>query len=83
MSGSKLTSSSPNLIAGSRVLHRLLFPRHSPYALCNFKFDQSIGLNNQRFFCFENHLQINNCEISVLKVNFKNNRNLIVNLLYK
>ena len=31
--GSKLISSSPQLIAGNRVLHRLLVPRHSPYAL--------------------------------------------------
>ena len=33
--GSKLTSSSPPLIAGSRVLHRLLVPRHPLYALIN------------------------------------------------
>ena len=33
--GSKLTSSSPPLIAGSRVLHRLLVPRHPLYALSN------------------------------------------------
>ena len=33
--GSKLTSSSPSLIAGSRVLLRLLVPRHSLYALIN------------------------------------------------
>ena len=31
--GSKLISSSPQLIAGCRVLLRLLVPRHSPYAL--------------------------------------------------
>ena len=31
--GSKLVCSSPTLIAAYRVLHRLLAPRHSPYAL--------------------------------------------------
>ena len=31
--GSKLVCSSPRLIAAYRVLHRLLAPRHSPYAL--------------------------------------------------
>ena len=33
--GSKLTSSSPSLFAGSRVFHRLFVPRHSLYALIN------------------------------------------------
>ena len=32
-SGSKLHSSSPEIIAGNRVLHRLLMPRHPPAAL--------------------------------------------------
>src|SRR6187431_206702 len=31
--GSKLVCSLPGLIAAYRVLHRLLVPRHSPYAL--------------------------------------------------
>ena len=31
--GSKLVCSSPGRIAADRVLHRLLAPRHSPYAL--------------------------------------------------
>src|ERR1044071_4542482 len=31
--GSKLVCSSPGLFAAYRVLHRLLAPRHSPYAL--------------------------------------------------
>jgi hypothetical protein len=31
--GSKLVCSSPGLFAADRVLHRLLAPRHSPYAL--------------------------------------------------
>ncbi len=36
ITGSKLTSSSPMLFAGSHVLLRLHFPRHSPYALTIF-----------------------------------------------
>ncbi len=33
--GSKVVSTYPRLFAGSRVLHRLLVPRHPPYALSN------------------------------------------------
>ena len=33
ISGSKLASSSPKLIAGNHVLHRLVVPRHPSYAL--------------------------------------------------
>src|SRR5262245_56647554 len=33
--GSKLVSSSPRLIAADHVFHRLLAPRHSPFALIN------------------------------------------------
>ena len=36
--GSKLIYSSPQLIAVNRVLHRLLMPRHSPYALVRLNF---------------------------------------------
>ena len=36
--GSKLIYSSPRLIAVNRVLHRLLMPRHSPYALFRLNF---------------------------------------------
>ena len=36
--GSKLICSSPRLIAACHVLHRLLMPRHSPYALCSLNF---------------------------------------------
>ena len=35
--GSKLIRSSPTLIAAYHVLHRLLIPRHSPYALIILK----------------------------------------------
>ena len=35
ISGSKLTYSSPKHIVVSHVLHRLLMPRHPPYALIN------------------------------------------------
>ena len=34
-SGSKFTYNSPKNIAVCRVLHRLLMPRHPPYALIN------------------------------------------------
>ena len=36
--GSKLICSSPQLIAAYHVLHRLLMPRHSPYALIRLNF---------------------------------------------
>ena len=36
--GSKLICSSPRLIAACHVLHRLLMPRHSPYALFRLNF---------------------------------------------
>ena len=36
--GSKLICSSPQLIAAYHVLHRLLMPRHSPYALVRLNF---------------------------------------------
>ena len=35
ISGSKAVTAYPKLIAGSRVLHRLLVPRHPPHALSN------------------------------------------------
>ena len=38
ISGSLITSISPKLFAGSRVLLRLLVPRHPPYALNNFSY---------------------------------------------
>jgi hypothetical protein len=36
IAGSKAASASPTLFAGNHVLHRLLVPRHPPYALNNF-----------------------------------------------
>ena len=33
--GSKVICTSPRLIAAYHVLHRLLVPRHPPYALCS------------------------------------------------
>ncbi len=39
IAGSKLVCSSPTLIAGYRVLHRLLAPRHSPYALSSLTYE--------------------------------------------
>ena len=35
IAGSEAASASPTLIAGNHVLHRLLVPRHPPYALIN------------------------------------------------
>ena len=35
IAGSKVVSTYPTLIAGNHVLHRLLVPRHPPYALNN------------------------------------------------
>ena len=43
--GSKLVCSSPRLIAAYCVLHRLLAPRHSPYALSSL----IIGIRNSRW----------------------------------
>ena len=38
ISGSSLICSSPKLFAACHVLHRLLMPRHSPYALIRLNF---------------------------------------------
>jgi hypothetical protein len=43
--GSQVVSTYPMLIAGNHVLHRLLVPRHPPYALCN------LTKNLYRFTC--------------------------------
>jgi hypothetical protein len=40
IAGSKLVCSSPTLIAAYHVLHRLLAPRHSPYALSSLTINQ-------------------------------------------
>lgn len=47
INGSKLVSSSPSLIAGNRVLHRLFAPRHPPYALCNLTKSLFLSRNTQ------------------------------------
>src|SRR5436190_21058875 len=44
--GSKLVCSSPRLIAAYRVLHRLLAPRHSPYALSSLTTSMSNPISN-------------------------------------
>jgi hypothetical protein len=56
--GSKLVCSSPRLIAADRVLHRLLAPRHSPYALssltigiCTDAGNSKFGIQNSFEFC--------------------------------
>ena len=48
--GSTLTSSSPSLIAGSHVLHRLLVPRHPPCALCSLT--SCLGISTQHVSAF-------------------------------
>ena len=42
--GSQLVCSSPRLIAAYRVLHRLLAPRHSPYALSSLTIGMELTL---------------------------------------
>ena len=42
--GSKLICSSPQLFAAYRVLHRLLMPRHSPYALFRLNYLSNIAV---------------------------------------
>ena len=46
--GSKLVCSSPGLIAAYRVLHRLLAPRHSPYALSSLTTSVSNSRDDRR-----------------------------------
>ena len=47
--GSKLVCSSPGLIAAYHVLHRLLTPRHPPYALSNLTLLIRLVTDYQRF----------------------------------
>ena len=66
--GSKLICSSPQLIAAYHVLHRLLMPRHSPYALIRLNFlfsinhfcsyDWSFGSRSLELLEFLEHLVI-------------------------
>ena len=46
--GSKGTSPSPRLIAGSRVLHRRLAPRHPPYALSSLTIISAQHIRNSQ-----------------------------------
>src|SRR5262249_3162867 len=46
--GSKVVCTSPGLIAAYRVLHRLLAPRHSPYALSSLTIRNSNSRNRTR-----------------------------------
>ena len=57
--GSKLIRSSPTLIAAYHVLHRLLMPRHSPYALIILN-DIHTQITNNVAMC------INNSSVDVL-----------------
>ena len=44
--GSLAMCAYPKLIAAYRVLHRLLMPRHSPYALCSLTFTVHFYISN-------------------------------------
>src|SRR5262245_39284700 len=48
IAGSKLVCSSPALIAAYRVLHRLLAPRHSPYALSSLTMNMRARMLNHQ-----------------------------------
>ena len=50
--GSKLVCSSPGLIAAYHVLHRLLTPRHPPYALNNLTLLIRLVTDYQRFVLY-------------------------------
>ena len=71
--GSMPTYGSPWLIAVSRVLHRLLVPRHSPCALCSLTMCSLLGIRNE--FCSYFSLQRINLnffrffEIAVITLN--------------
>ena len=72
--GSKLISSSPQLIAGNRVLHRLLVPRHSPYALFRLNSLTCFILSN--FFKFAFFFLLELSQIIVLGCKFEKTSNL-------
>src|SRR5919201_1927321 len=59
--GSKLVCSSPGLIAAYRVLHRLLAPRHSPYALSSLTTSMSNPISNEVAL-------VNDCIRSLLRI---------------
>ena len=44
--GSMPTCGSPQLFAADRVLHRLISPRHPPYALCILTFVSNVSLRS-------------------------------------
>ena len=44
--GSTPTCGSPQLFAANRVLHRLISPRHPPYALCILTFVSNVSLRS-------------------------------------
>lgn len=52
ISGSQAICAYPKLIAAYHVLHRLLMPRHSPYALCSLTLSQLRIINNLDCFLF-------------------------------
>ena len=48
----RVLARSPKLIAGSCALHRLLLPRHPPYALCSF-YTQSARSKSLKLQCID------------------------------
>ena len=62
-----LICSSPRLIAACHVLHRLLMPRHSPYALVRLNFllyDSMIILGSRSLNCLSFSLSSRSAELS-------------------
>ena len=53
MSGSKVVCTYPNLIAAYHVLHRLLEPRHPPFALSFFFYNVKLFVTISRFRLLE------------------------------
>ena len=57
ISGSQAICAYPKLIAAYHVLHRLLMPRHSPYALCSLTYYLKINfVLLLPLLCFATHL---------------------------
>ena len=77
--GSKLMCSSPRLIATCYVLHRLLVPRHSPYALSSLTY---LKIRNTSLSKILRHLWFNIWHKIVILIVIKQLMNTLVYLLY-
>ena len=64
--GSKLICSSPQLIAACHVLHRLLMPRHSPYALFRLNFLSVLDPSRTIAVLFQNCMSFLNKSVFIL-----------------